>query len=77
MQKKSVLIAGRHSTSISLEDEFFEALKNIAQEQKISLNQLITKIDSERKTENLSSALRLYVLSYYQRQLANFSKKSG
>lgn len=77
MQKKSVLIAGRHSTSISLEDEFFEALKNIAQEQKISLNQLITKIDSERETENLSSALRLYVLSYYQRQLANFSKKSG
>ena len=77
MQKKSVLIAGRHSTSISLEEEFFAALKNIAQEQKISLNQLITKIDSERKTENLSSALRLYVLSYYQRQLANFSKKNG
>lgn len=77
MQKKSVLIAGRHSTSISLEEEFFSALKNIAQEQKISLNQLITQIDSERKTGNLSSALRLYVLFYYQQQLANYAKKNG
>ncbi len=77
MQKKSVLIAGRHSTSISLEEEFFAALKNIAQDQKISLNQLITKIDSERKTDNLSSALRLYVLFYYQQQLANYAKKNG
>jgi predicted DNA-binding ribbon-helix-helix protein len=69
MKKKSVLIAGRHSTSISLEDEFFAELKNIASEQKISINQLITKIDSERTTSNLSSALRVYILDFYKSKL--------
>ena len=62
MRKKSVLIAGRHATSICLEDEFFEALQLIAAEQKLSLNQLVTNIDKERSTSNLSSAIRLYIL---------------
>lgn len=66
MLKKSVLIAGQHSTSISLEEEFFAELKNIAAQKNLSLNQLVTLIDSERTTENLSSALRLYVLQFYK-----------
>ena len=66
MIKKSVLIAGQHSTSISLEEEFFAELKNIAAQKNLSLNQLVTLIDSERTTENLSSALRLYVLQFYK-----------
>ena len=69
MKKISVLIAGRHATSISLEDDFYAALLQITTAQKISLNQLITKIDSSRETENLSSAIRLYVLHYYQNLL--------
>ena len=71
MLKKSVLIAGRHATSISIEKEFFEALKQISAEQKISLNTLITKIDSLREQESLSSTLRIYVLKYYQQKLAS------
>ncbi len=70
MRKKSVLIAGRHATSICLEDEFFEALQLIAAEQNISLNQLVTNIDKERSTSNLSSAIRLYILKYYQNKSA-------
>ncbi len=70
MRKKSVLIAGRHATSICLEDEFFEALQLIAAEQKLSLNQLVTNIDKERSTSNLSSAIRLYILKYYQNKSA-------
>ncbi len=66
MLKKSVLIAGQHQTSISLEEEFFYELKNIAEQQNLSFNQLVTKVDSERTGENLSSALRLYVLAYYK-----------
>ena len=66
MRKISVLIAGQHSTSISLEEEFLAELKKIANEEKISLNELITKIDSERKTPNLSSAIRLSVLDFYK-----------
>lgn len=70
MHKKSVLIAGRHATSICLEDEFFEALQLIAAEQNLSLNQLVTNIDKERSTSNLSSAIRLYILKYYQNKSA-------
>ena len=69
MKKFSVLIAKRHATSISLEDEFYQALTDIAKEEKIPLNELITQIDSTRKTANLSSALRLYVLKKLQQKI--------
>ena len=66
MIKISVLIAGRHSTSISLEEEFFEELLNIAAEKKLSRNELITLIDKTRTAENLSAAVRIYILQYYK-----------
>ena len=66
MIKISVLIAGRHATSISLEEEFYEEFLNIAAEKKMSRNQLITQIDRTRTAENLSSAVRLFVLQYYK-----------
>ena len=46
MKKLSVVIANRHQTSISLEEEFLDALKSISEEKKLSLNQLITEIES-------------------------------
>lgn len=67
VKKRSVCISG-HSTSITLEDEFWDALKDIAQRNKLSLNALISKIDEEARG-NLSSALRLYVLAELQSQI--------
>ncbi len=66
MKKLSVLIAKKHTTSISIEDEFLSALKQIAQQKNISINQLITLIDEEKEVENLSSAIRIYILKEYQ-----------
>lgn len=66
MIKVSVLIAGRHATSISLEDEFYQEFINIAKEKNLSRNELVTVIDRERTVDNLSSAIRLYVLQYYK-----------
>ncbi len=60
VEKRSVLIAG-HRTSVSLEPEFWEALKAIAANQGSSLNRLIAEIDAER-SGNLSSAIRVFVL---------------
>lgn len=60
MKKRSVKISG-HVTSISLEEEFWQELKKIAVQEKLSMNALIAKIDAARRG-NLSSALRLYVL---------------
>ncbi len=62
MRKHSVVIAG-HGTSVSLEAPFWDALKDIAKARGLSLNRLITEID-ENRGENLSSAIRVYVLSW-------------
>lgn len=64
MQKLSVIIAGRHQTSISLEPEFLLELKKIAKEQNQTINELVTKIDSNRQCENLSSAIRIFILNH-------------
>lgn len=65
-RKRSVLIAG-HPTSVSLEDEFWTALKEIAEARGVSLNRLIAEIDRER-SGNLSSAVRLFVLHALKKQ---------
>jgi predicted DNA-binding ribbon-helix-helix protein len=70
MTKVSVLIAGRHATSISLEEEFYEEFLNIAESMKMSRNQLVTYIDKTRTAENLSSAVRVFVLNYYKEKSA-------
>lgn len=60
MRKHSLVIAG-HATSVSLEQEFWDVLKEIADRRGIALAALIAEVDAERG-ENLSSALRLHVL---------------
>ena len=68
--KRSIVIAG-HKTSVSLEDAFWKGLKAIASERDINLSELVASIDSDRKHSNLSSAIRLYVLNYYQSALVS------
>lgn len=65
--KRSVVVAG-HKTSVSLEDAFWHALKDIAREQSVSLRSLVADIDAGRSGGNLSSAVRLHVLAYYRRR---------
>jgi predicted DNA-binding ribbon-helix-helix protein len=63
--KRSIMI-NNHKTSVSLEDEFWNALKEIALQRNQRLSILIAQVDSERTTGNLSSALRLFVLDQYR-----------
>ena len=65
MKKHSVRIAG-HATSITLEEPFWNALRDIAAERKQSLNDLIEEIDNNRGTNNLSSAIRVFILNTYK-----------
>ena len=67
--KRSVVVAG-HKTSVSLEDAFWESLKEIAVQRQKSLSELIAAINSERQHDNLSSAIRLFVLDFYRTQLS-------
>ena len=67
--KRSVRLDG-HKTSVSLENAFWDAVKQIAAAEHIAVHELIFKINNERKSGGLSSALRLFVLEYYRQQAA-------
>jgi predicted DNA-binding ribbon-helix-helix protein len=67
--KRSIIIAS-HKTSVSLEDAFWGALKEIATARGMTLSELVTFIDVERRQGNLSSCLRLFVLDFYRAELA-------
>jgi len=63
--KRSVVVDG-HKTSVSLEDAFWVSLREIATKRGVSLSMQIASIDQHRKTNNLSSAIRLFVLDYFR-----------
>ena len=65
-QKRSLILNGHH-TSVSLEDLFWEELKNIAKEEELSINQLVATIDESRNFEKsgLATAFREFVLKHH------------
>lgn len=66
--KRSITISG-HRTSVSLEADFWQALTEIAAEMKRPLAQLVDEIDKrDGRSQNLSSALRVFVLAHYRKK---------
>jgi predicted DNA-binding ribbon-helix-helix protein len=65
MRKHSLVIAG-HSTSISLEASFWDALRELARERSLSVAALVAEIDQTRGAANLSSALRVHILQVFR-----------
>jgi predicted DNA-binding ribbon-helix-helix protein len=61
--KRSIVIAG-HRTSVSMEQMFWDRLKLIAEQESISIAALIGRIDGRRARQNLSSAIRVFVLEH-------------
>ena len=72
--KRSIVIAG-HKTSVSLEDEFWRAFKEIADQRDLSVSELAAVVDAERAHDNLSSAIRLFVLRFHRDRLADFETR--
>lgn len=71
--KRSILINGR-KTSISLEDMFWHALKDIAAEQRMSATLLLVAIDQKRGNTNFSSAVRQFVMAHYVNLVSDLRK---
>jgi predicted DNA-binding ribbon-helix-helix protein len=67
--KRSVIIGSR-KTSVSLEDAFWQGLRDIAASRQVTLSHLIAGIDTERQHGNLSSAIRLFVLDHHKKSTA-------
>jgi predicted DNA-binding ribbon-helix-helix protein len=66
--KKRSVVVGRRKTSTSLENEFWEALREIAQSRKMPLSALLATIKTEHQQNNLSSAIRVFILNHYRKQ---------
>ena len=61
-EKHSVTLHG-HRTSVSLEVEFWQAFRRLAQDQGMTLNELAVRIDDARGDTGLASAIRVFVLN--------------
>jgi predicted DNA-binding ribbon-helix-helix protein len=75
--KRSITIAD-HKTSVSLENQFWDCLREIAVERGVSLGALVAAIDANRQHPNLLAAIRIFVLEFYRYQLglASISRAS-
>jgi predicted DNA-binding ribbon-helix-helix protein len=74
--KRSIELHG-HKTSVSLEDQFWDGLRFIAEVKRTPLPVLLQSIDAQRGYANMSSAIRVYVLEYYRNASATQATQAG
>ncbi|HET7192197.1 MAG TPA: ribbon-helix-helix domain-containing protein [Pseudolabrys sp.] len=74
--KRSIIVRG-HKTSVSLEDAFWQGLKEIALSQRITLSNMVAEIDARRQHSNLSSSIRIFVLERLRIPALNCSMQTG
>lgn len=66
--KHSLTLKG-HRTSVTLEDAFWAAFREIAEARDMPINALAAEIDEARDIDTgLASAMRLFVLDYYRKK---------
>ena len=68
--KRSIVVAG-HKTSVSLEEAFWNGMKEISGLRNMTLSELVGEIDNNRQQGNLSSAIRLFVLDHFKNRAAS------
>ena len=73
--KRSIVVAG-HKTSVSLEEAFWNGLKEISGLRDMTLSELVDEINGNRQQGNLSSAIRLFVLDYFKSHVADAASES-
>lgn len=73
--KRSIELHG-HKTSVSLEDEFWNGLRAIAELKNCPLPDMLQAIDAARGVANLSSAIRVHVLEYYRAEAELLAAKA-
>ena len=69
--KKRSIVIGSQKTSISLEDNFWACLRQIARERTTTASELIGMLDAGRNGGNLSSTIRVFVLEHYRKNVAS------
>ena len=68
--KRSIVRDG-HKTSVSLENEFWDGLREIAARENTTLASLVGKIDHARDSCNLSSSIRVFVFTHFRARVGS------
>jgi len=59
-----------------LEAEFWSALKEIADDEKMSISVVLSRVKADqRKNRNFASALRVWLMQYYRRKSRGSGKR--
>ncbi|HMF21976.1 MAG TPA: ribbon-helix-helix domain-containing protein [Pseudolabrys sp.] len=74
--KRSIVRNG-HKTSVSLENEFWDGLREIAAHENTTLAELVAQIDYARDNCNLSSSIRVFVFSHFRARLNSQNSALG
>jgi len=74
--KRSIVVAG-HKTSVSLEEAFWNGMKEISGQRSLTLSELVGEIDGARTQGNLSSAIRLFVLDHFRCRASSIETIDG
>lgn len=74
--KRSFSLQG-HRTSISLEEPFWDALREAAEREGVAIATLVARIDEARSGSGLSGAVRLWILDYFRRRSRERSYDGG
>jgi predicted DNA-binding ribbon-helix-helix protein len=64
---KRSIVRGGHKSSVSLEHQFWDALREIAGGKNMTVSDMVATFDHGRNRDNLSSAIRVFVLDHYRR----------
>ena len=70
---KNVIVNGRR-TSMRLDRETWISLNDICEREGITIHDLCSKLDRARERSGLSSATRLFVLTYFRSKLNKYEE---
>ena len=59
--KRSIVVGG-HKSSVSLEEAFWNGMKEIPSQRNMTMSDLVSDTDRNRQQGNLSFAIRLFLL---------------
>jgi predicted DNA-binding ribbon-helix-helix protein len=72
--KRSIVVRG-HKTSVSIEEAFWNGMKEISGQRCMTLSELVGEIDTKRHQGNLSSEIRLFVLDHFRNRSSGFDRR--
>ena len=74
-KRKNVMLGDRR-TSVSLEDQVWDGLTDVCRREEISIDELCTKVERLRVGSSMSSALRVFLMTYFRMLMENLETPS-